>query len=164
MTIVVRRARKEDAATVSAMCLALNEDEAVPGRRFTPQAMLRDAFAPEPRFILLVAERAGVVVGYALATPSYESNWAAPGLCVGDIYVAPPARRRGVARALVAALAAQARREGRAYLWWTSLPGNAGAREFYRALGSTTEHLHAHALAGDEFVRLADEGRAAIDA
>lgn len=164
MTIVVRRARKEDAATVSAMCLALNEDEAVPGRRFTPQAMLRDAFAPEPRFILLVAELAGVVVGYALATPSYESNWAAPGLCVGDIYVAPPARRRGVARALVAALAAQARREGRAYLWWTSLSGNAGAREFYRALGSTTEHLHAHALAGDEFARLADEGRAAIDA
>src|ERR1700693_187411 len=88
-------------------------EEAVPGRRFTPEAMLRDAFAPEPRFILLVAERAGAVVGYALATPSYESNWAAPGLCVGDIYVAPSARRWGVARALVAELAAPARREGR---------------------------------------------------
>ena len=130
----------------------------MPGRRFTPEAMLRDAFAPEPRFILLVAERAGAVVGYALATPSYESNWAAPGLCVGDIYVAPSARRWGVARALVAELAAQARREGREYLWWTSLPHNASAREFYRALGSTTERLHAHALACEAFARLADEG------
>src|SRR5262249_22006025 len=85
MAILARSARPEDADAVAALGLALNEEEAVPGRRFTPAAMLRDAFAAAPRFILLVGERDGVIVGYALATASYESNWAAAGLYVGDI-------------------------------------------------------------------------------
>ncbi len=155
--ITVRPVRPQDADIVSAMCLALGADEPEPGNRFTPRAMLRDAFAEAPRFTLLVAERGGDVVGYALATPSYESNWAVAGLCVGDIYVAPAARRQDVARALVAALA---RREGRGYLWWTSLPHNAGARAFYARIGASDQELHAHALANDTFAQLADEGEA----
>jgi RimJ/RimL family protein N-acetyltransferase len=159
----IRRARPEDCEAVARLCLALNAEEAVPGERFTPDAMLRDAFGPLPRMIVFVAEHAGEVVGYALATPSYESNWAASGFYVGDVYVAPPARRRGLGRKLIAALTAQAKRDGREYLWWTSLPHNAAGREFYCALGATTEEVHAHALVHEAFARLAEEGMSGAD-
>ena len=155
--IRIRRARRGDAATVSAFCLAFGEHETVPGRRFTPKAVLRDAFGRNPRFILLVAERGGEPVGYALATPSYESNWAVSGFYVGDVYVAPHARRSGVGRKLIAALAAKARRQGREYLWWTTLPGNSTVRRFYRAIGATTQELRAHVIARGTFSRLANE-------
>jgi ribosomal protein S18 acetylase RimI-like enzyme len=155
--IRVRRARRGDAAAVSAFCLALGEHEQTPGRRFTPKAFLRDAFGRNPRFIVLVAERDGAVVGYVLATPSYESNWAASGFYVGDVYVAPKARRCGVGRRLIAALAVQARGQGREYPWWTTLPGNSAARRFYRAIGATTQELRAHVIARKVFRQLADE-------
>jgi GNAT superfamily N-acetyltransferase len=119
--IRVRRARAEDAAAVSAFGLALAEDEKVPGRRFTPEAVLRDGFGAEPRFIAFVAERGGV------------------------------------GRKLVAALAAEARRQGRGHLWWTSLPQRSDAREFYKAVAATSEQLYAHALGAQAFRKLADE-------
>jgi GNAT superfamily N-acetyltransferase len=157
VTVRVRRARPEDAAVVSAFGLALDEDEAVPGRRFTPDAVLRDGFGSQPRFIAFVAERDGEPVGFALATPSYETNWAEAGLYVGDIYVAPAARRIGVGRKLVAALAAEARRQGHGHLWWTSLPQRAEARAFYESIHATTEQVYAHALGSVAFHKLADE-------
>jgi GNAT superfamily N-acetyltransferase len=153
--IRVRQARPEDAAAISTHALALGEDEDVPGRALTPEAVLRDAFGPQPRFFAVVAEMGWRVVGYALATPSYESNWAASGLYVGDIYVAPDARRCGVGRMLVGALAAEATRRNLTFLWWTSKPQNAGAHAFYASLGATNENVRAHALFGDAFEQLA---------
>jgi GNAT superfamily N-acetyltransferase len=155
--IRVRHARPEDAAAISSFGLALGEDEDVPGRAFTPEAVLRDAFGPQPRFFALVAEADEQVVGYALATPSYESNWAASGFYVGDIYVAPEARRHGVARKLIAALAAEAARRNLTFLWWTSRPENPGAHAFYASLGATHESARAHALFAAAFERLAAE-------
>jgi GNAT superfamily N-acetyltransferase len=155
--IHVRPARPADAAAMSSFGLALGEDEEVPGRQFTPEAVLRDAFGPQPRFVAVVAELDERVVGYALATPSYESNWGASGLYVGDIYVASEARRRGVGRKLVAALAAEAARRNLTFMWWTSRPHNVGAHAFYASLGATHENVRAHAVFAGAFERLAGE-------
>jgi GNAT superfamily N-acetyltransferase len=70
----------------------------------------------------------------------------------------PELRRQGIGRALVAAVALRASREGRGYLWWKSRVWNEEAKQFYTALGATTEPVNAHALTFAAFDAMAKEG------
>jgi GNAT superfamily N-acetyltransferase len=94
-------------------------------------------------------------LGYTTLHTTYEAEVGARGAFLGDLYVAPGARRQGLGRALVAAAAASVRAEGGLFLRWTALPGNAAAHAFYRALGAEDEPLRAFTLAHDAFDRLA---------
>jgi ribosomal protein S18 acetylase RimI-like enzyme len=68
---------------------------------------------------------------------------------------APRAPRRGVGRALIAAVARQGRARERTFLWWASKPWNEDAQAFYAALGVTTEPVLAHALTFADFDKFA---------
>ncbi|MBM3534117.1 MAG: GNAT family N-acetyltransferase [Alphaproteobacteria bacterium] len=68
---------------------------------------------------------------------------------LADLYVRPEARRSGAGRALVQAVAAEAKRRERSFLWWTSLAANAEAHAFYAAIGATAHEIRAHALIVD---------------
>jgi ribosomal protein S18 acetylase RimI-like enzyme len=163
----VRPARAGDEAAVAALAAALNAEEDHPRTGlFTPEVVARDFLGPHPAGLLLVAETPGdaALVGYATAHATYETNYAERGLYVGDLYVDPAHRRRGVARALIAALAAAGAREGRSHLWWTAKPGNAAAHAFYRRLGGRGEAVMAFACVYDDFARMAAEGRAETQA
>ncbi len=59
----------------------------------------RDALADPPRVRVLLAERAGRVVGYAAYVETYSTFLARPTLYLEDLCVAPEARQRGVGRA-----------------------------------------------------------------
>jgi GNAT superfamily N-acetyltransferase len=155
----VRPFEAGDAEAVSALVAALNREEGY--NRATPPgaADLRAAFlGTDPAGLLLVAlpgAGAAPVVGYATGHATYETEFAARGFYVGDLYVAREHRRRGVGRALLAAMAAVARARGGRFLWWTALQGNAGGHAFYRAVGGAGEDLRAFALAGAAFDRMA---------
>jgi ribosomal protein S18 acetylase RimI-like enzyme len=158
----VRAGRPGDEATVAALAAALNAEEENPGvGRFTPATVARDFLGEHPAGLLLVAEAPdGTLIGYATAHMTYETHHAERGLYVGDLYVAPAHRRRGVGRALMAAAAAAGRARGAAHLWWTARPGNAAAQAFYRRLGGRGETVLAFACVEDRFRRLAAEGAA----
>lgn len=92
------------------------------------------------RFDLLIAEdrTGGSVVGMMLYYPAY-STWKGRMLYLEDFVVAAAARRRGVGRALWAALVAEGRERNCALIKWQVLDWNEPARTFYREAGAELE-------------------------
>nr|WP_242534939.1 GNAT family N-acetyltransferase [Roseococcus suduntuyensis] len=95
-------------------------------------------------------------VGYLTLHPSFETTKGVRCARMGDLYVAPGHRRQGLARALVAAAAAEVRAAGGSFIEWTALPGNAGGLAFYNAIGAEAETLSVLSLEGAAFEALAD--------
>jgi GNAT superfamily N-acetyltransferase len=155
VTVRIRPARREDVASLAALGRALNEHQGEPLEHFDAAAILRDGFGAPPRFDVLVADDGGALVGYALFNEAYSTDHGVAGIYLCDLFVAGAARRRGVGRALVGAVARESRRRGGSFVWWASKPWNADAHAFYRALGANEEPVVAHALTGDAFERLA---------
>lgn len=92
------------------------------------------------QFSLLIAEDGpgGPVVGMMLFYTAY-STWKGRMLYLEDFVVAESARRRGIGRALWAALVAEARRRECALVKWQVLDWNEPARTFYREAGAELE-------------------------
>jgi ribosomal protein S18 acetylase RimI-like enzyme len=160
MRPLIRPARLEDAARLVELVDALNASEQSRRGAFTLESALEDGFGASPAFEVLLAELGGRVAGYVLWHASYSTEWAQRGIYVEDLYVEPEARRAGVGRALLAALAAEAKRRELRFVWWCSRPGNKAANAFYETLADIHEPIIAHALARDAFERLAAEGEA----
>jgi GNAT superfamily N-acetyltransferase len=155
----VRRAERGDADVLAALGRELNMQQGDPSTHFTAEAVRRDGFAEPPRFEAWVANVDGQTVGYALVVPAaYETGYAKAGVYVQDVFVLPEARQRGVGRALMAAVAADARRRGFEFVWWASRTWNRESHAFFRKLASVEEPVIAFAAFGDQFTKLADEG------
>lgn len=157
MQIRVRDARREDGDQLLALVRALNNSQDNPVEHFDAAALERDVFADDAYLNALVAESTDGLVGYALFHEGYESAFAQRGAYLCDLYVDEPARRKGVGRALVAAVARHAKKNGRSFLWWVSKEWNQDARALYASLGAKSESVFAHALTFSAFESLADE-------
>lgn len=144
--IAVRPATVEDVPALALLVAALRAHQKDPIGHLNESALRRDGFGEDPEFSILIAERDRRPIGYALFTESYEPAFAARGLYLADLYVRPEARRSGAGRALVQAVAAEAGRRERSFVWWTSLAANAEAHAFYAALGAATHEIRAHVL------------------
>jgi GNAT superfamily N-acetyltransferase len=72
----------------------------------------------------------------ALFFTNYSTWRGAPGVYLEDLYVRPEFRRKGYARALLAALAGETLRLGGKRLEWSCLKWNENALRFYRGLGA----------------------------
>lgn len=155
----IRLARPEDAALLATLIAELAEQQGDETEHISTATLHRDAFGDNPQFEALIAERTGAVVGYALFHLAYEPAYSARGVYLSDIYVRPGNRRRGVGRALVAAVAARAKILGRSFIWWVAKDWNEPAKAFYAALGATATPVVAHALTFDAFDHLATEGQ-----
>lgn len=88
-----------------------------------------------PGFLVLLAYDGDRAIGIANAVPGFSTFAARPLLNLHDIAVLPDYRGRGVARALLAALEAEARRRGCCKLTLEVLGGNLAAQEAYRRFG-----------------------------
>lgn len=153
----IRFATVADVAALADLARALNVHQRDPTEHFTETAIARDGFGPDPAFETLIAERDGRAEGYALLYAAYETAHAQRGLYLCDLYVDPRARRRGVGRALVAAVARIASDRGLTFVWWAAKAWNAEAQRFYRALGAIEEPVVAYALAFGRLRALAAE-------
>jgi GNAT superfamily N-acetyltransferase len=95
----------------------------------------------------------------ALVVPAaYETGYVKAGVCVQDVFVALEARQRGVGRALMAAVAADACRRGLEFVSCASPTWNTESYAFFRTLATVEEPVIAFATFGDQFTKLADEG------
>ncbi|UFN49984.1 N-acetyltransferase family protein [Roseomonas sp. OT10] len=137
-SVTLREARAEDMAAIAAIYRVAVErgtasfeleppDEAEMGRRL---ATLRDGGHP-----YLVAERDGLVLGYAYAG-TYRARPAYRGTVENSVYVDPVAQGQGIGRLLLDALVAEA--------------GRRGFRQMVAVIGDSANHAsrRLHAAAG----------------
>lgn len=133
----VRPARREDVPRIWELLLALADYERLRHEVTGSAAELGEhLFGARPVIEGLVAERDGVLVGYALFFPVYSSFRTARTMWLEDLFVEAGERGRGTGRALVATLARTALRRGCRRLGWLVLDWNQPSIEFYEGLGA----------------------------
>jgi GNAT superfamily N-acetyltransferase len=136
MSHAIRPARPEDGPAFVALIRALAEFEQLPGPTDEAAArLLEDAFGPRPRYEILVAELDGQIVAYAITFQTYSTFLARPTLFLEDLFVHPRARRRGIARAMLARLHETARERGCGRFEWMVLDWNVDAQKLYDSIG-----------------------------
>ncbi len=134
---------------------------------------LRDGFGPSAGFCAFVAEVDGAVggnsiVGMATCSQRVITGWNGPVIFLQDLFVEPAHRRRGMARALTARVAALACELGSPIVELTVRSDNP-AQSFYRKNGFTPlPQCLTYVLAGAELSALAgrdkveDDGKQAL--
>lgn len=158
MTVEIRPALASDAETLAALAEKFHRAHNDPTGFLTADAIRRDGFGDDPEFQVMVADAGtGGLRGYALFYDAYEPSYAARGVYMADLYVQPAARRGGLGRRLIAAVAADARSRGRRYIWWVAQAVNAEAHVFYRTLASVELSTFAYAVIEDDFTTFARE-------
>jgi ribosomal protein S18 acetylase RimI-like enzyme len=144
---VIRPASPEDAAQIAALADQLRMFQGDETGHLTAARIAADGFGHEPAFRVVVAEKTGSLIGYALFLPAYEPAFGAKGLYLADIFVAEGTRRQGLGRRLVEAVQDAAHRDGRTYVWWVASAKNEAGLAFYRRLDLiTATPVVAHAV------------------
>ncbi len=135
--VMVRFAVRDDAPAYLGLIQALADFEKLAGPDAAArQRLVEDAFGPDPKYEVLVAELAGEVVAYAIFFPTYSTFRARTSLYLEDIFVHPKARRAGVATAMMQRLRELAVERGCGRFEWTVLDWNTDAQKLYDGLGA----------------------------
>lgn len=132
----IRAMDAADADRVIAMIAALSAHEGAPPPSFDADALIRWGLGEHARFSALVAERRAKIVGYALFHDSFHIGRARPGSVLMDLFVDRGHRRRGIARALLAAVARATRARDGDWVTWQAHPRNVEALAFYEMIGA----------------------------
>jgi GNAT superfamily N-acetyltransferase len=98
------------------------------------KAFLRERGERGQSVVLLARDGGGQAVGLVQNYPSFSSASMAPIWVLNDLFVAPEARRLGVARALLAAAAEHARRAGAVRLMLRTQVENSRAQALYESM------------------------------
>lgn len=156
--LIIRPIAAEDADRVADMCNAFTWDLYRRRAPASAETVRRDFIDGDFGLELLVAERGGALVGYALHSVIYETMVAERGRYLSDLYVAPEARGCGVARALIGRIAAIAQAEGGGHVWWLAAPSNRTARVLYEKISDHEDTVISYAVYGPNFRRMARDG------
>ena len=155
MTTDIRRATPQDVAPITEMIHALAEFEHAANQCTVTETQIATAlFGDRPTVYGHVAEVDGEVAAMALWFVSFSTWDGVAGIYLEDLFVRPGFRRRGLARALLAALAGECVQRGYTRLSWAVLNWNADAITLYDAIGGepqnewTTYRLSGPRLAG----------------
>ena len=134
MTISISRAGPADLDALAALFDAYRQFYGQPSNLAAARDWLRSRLRVGES-VVLVAKCAGAAVGFVQLYPMFSSVRMARTWILNDLFVAPAARRGGVARALLEAAAAFAREDGAVGLSLETGRDNAAARALYRAAG-----------------------------
>lgn len=155
--LTVRRFSPSDTAALLDLVDALADYEHLARPDAAARARFaRDAAAPDSPFSVLLAEREGQVVGYALCFLTYSTFLAKPTLYVEDMFVLSEHRGQGVATTLMREMAREAVSRGCGRMEWQVLAWNELAKGLYRELGAELlEDWQPCRLSADKLQRLA---------
>lgn len=155
MTIVIRRAERQDAKLILAMIAELADyEKALHEVVASQQDIEASLFADDSTSEALICEVDGVTAGYAVFFTSYSTWLGKNGIYLEDLYVSPRFRGQKAGKQLLQHIAqlAVARRCGR--LEWSVLDWNQPAIDFYKSIGAAPQ---------DEWVRYRMEGPVLTD-
>jgi len=142
--LTIREATPADVKEMLAFIRELAEYERAPEAAIATEAdLLRDGFGPRPVFQCLIAEwtENGITKPAAMALyfPFYSTWRGNAGIHLEDLFVRPEFRRRGIAKALFARLAAITLQRGDRFQWHV-LDWNQPAIDFYEQMGAHMLH------------------------
>lgn len=161
MNLVIRTARPGDAAEIVAMIRELAAFERAAEQCTVTEAQITAAlFGPDPSARCLIAtDGEATVAAMALWFRTFSTWDGVAGIHLEDLFVRPAFRRRGLARRLLAALAAECVANGYSRLGWAVLDWNTDAIGLYDAVGGRqlTEWI-GYRVSGPELSALASEG------
>lgn len=153
----IRPATIDDSKLVLDFILELAEYERLLHEAVATEELVRDSlFGPRPAAEVLLVERGGVAVAFALFFQSYSTFLARPGLYLEDLYVRPAHRGHGIGQAVMRHLAKLAVERGYGRFEWSVLDWNESALAFYRSLGAVPmSEWTVQRVTGDALVALA---------
>jgi GNAT superfamily N-acetyltransferase len=136
-SLTVRPATPADVPLILALIRELADYERAPEQAVATPALLHAAlFGPRPSCEALIGLVDGQPQGFALYFTNFSTWLGRPGIYLEDLFVRPPARQRGLGKALLIALARTAKSRGCARMEWSVLDWNTPAHDFYRTLGA----------------------------
>jgi GNAT superfamily N-acetyltransferase len=156
----IRRATLSDAADITEMIHGLAEFERAPDQcMVTERQIVAALFADSPTVFGHVAEVDGEIAAMALWFLSFSTWDGVAGIYLEDLFVRNRFRRRGLARALLAALAAECVDNGYTRLSWAVLNWNSDAVALYDGIGARPQReWTTYRLSGPPLSDLAESG------
>lgn len=135
--LTIRPATAADVPLILEFIRELARYEREPDAVITTEAdLLRDGFGPEPKFRVEIAEWDGQSAGFAFYFWNYSTWQGKAGLFLGDLFVRPEFRGKGIGKALLVRLAQIAIQNNCGRMVWQVLDWNTPAIQFYESLGA----------------------------
>jgi len=154
--ITVRPMQRGEGVALLSMVRALAESHNILHTVLaTPEMFEAAMFSEQPIVGTLMAEYDGQLAGCAVWHRSFSTNRGAEVMYLEDLSVLPEFRRRGVARALLKAVARLALAKNYPSIYWLMMDWNAEASALYRSVGAEIEP-------GTSFCRIRDDALKAL--
>jgi hypothetical protein len=154
--ITVRPMKPGEGAALLAMVRALAESHNLLHTVLaTPEMYEAAIFSDQPIVGTLMAEYNGVLAGCAVWHRSFSTNRGAEVMYLEDLSVLPEFRRRGIARALLKAVARLALAKNYPGIYWLMMDWNKEASALYASVGAEIEP-------GTTFCRIRDDALRAL--
>src|ERR1700687_1863748 len=137
MSLIIRRARPDEAGLVLSLVRELAEYEKLLHEVEATEAMIGEAlFGSNVRLFCDIAEWNGEAAGFAVWFINFSTFSGRSGIYLEDLFVRPALRGKGSRKALLAHLARQCVANGWSRLQWSVLSWNTPSIEFYKSLGA----------------------------
>jgi len=131
----IRRATPGEAGRIAPLFDAYRQFYGLPSDPPLARRYLAERLSSGESLLLLAEAQDGAVLGFVQMYPTFSSLLAARVFVLYDLFVAPAARRHGVARGLMEAAVAEARAEGAVALSLQTARDNHAAQRLYASLG-----------------------------
>lgn len=134
---MIRPATPDDVPTIARLIRDLAEYERLADKVVLKETDLREHLFGTRRYAeVLMAEKSGAVVGFALFFHNYSTFRGKPGIYLEDLFVEPRHRGKGHGKALLKGLAKLAVERDCCRVEWSVLDWNEPSIQFYRSLGA----------------------------
>ncbi|OBG29544.1 GNAT family N-acetyltransferase [Mycobacterium sp. 852002-51057_SCH5723018] len=153
----IRRATPQDVGDITRMIHALAEFERAADQCTVTETQISTALFDNPPTVYgHVAEVDGQIGAMALWFVSFSTWDGVAGIYLEDLFVRPGFRRRGLARALLAALARECLAKGYTRVSWAVLNWNSDAVALYDGVGAEPQReWTTYRLSGSRLAELA---------